>query len=217
MIDLPLTQQFAVLAVNDKGKISSLDQDAMTCLVVAGLLELEQAGCLVFADKKATTRAKLPTERDYLTPIYALIEDKEPVKIDKVISDFIMSFTGKRYEALFDGVMAALKARKLTERVESGFFSNKISFAPSAQAERMVVENLRAALLGDAAVSESTAVLAVLLDKSAKLKEYFTKDERRAMKEHLKALAQTPEGKLIAKAIENVQMLSAAFLVTVIH
>lgn len=216
MIDLSLTQQYAILAVNDKGKFSSMDQNAMVCLVVAGVLELEQAGCIAITDKKATTAVKLPDDCDYLSPLYDYIHDSAPVKIDNVVDAFVMSFTGKRFDALEEGVMAALKAQHLTERVESGFFSNKISFAPSEKATRMVVDNLRAELLADDPVDETTAALAVLLDKSGKIKEHFAKDERRAMKERLKALAATPEGALVAKAVERIETLFTLMVVTVI-
>ena len=75
---------------------------------------------------------------------------------------------------------------------------------------------LRAELLDDDPVDAETAVVAVLLDKSDDLKEHFSKDERRAMKERLKNLAQTPEGKLIASAVEQVEMIAVILLTTIL-
>ena len=81
---------------------------------------------------------------------------------------------------------------------------------------RAVVDNLRAELLDDDPVDAETAVVAVLLDKSDDLKEHFSKDERRAMKERLKNLAQTPEGKLVASAVEQVEMIAVILLTTIL-
>ena len=81
---------------------------------------------------------------------------------------------------------------------------------------RAVVDNLRAELLDDDPVDAETAVVAVLLDKSDDLKEHFSKDERRAMKERLKNLAQTPEGKLIASAVEQVETIAVILLTTIL-
>lgn len=216
MIDLSITQQFLTLAVNDKGKLSSFDQNAMVCLIAGGVIELAQAGCITIQDKKVTTAVKPGRELDHLEVLYDYIRDKEPVKADKIVNDFYMSFTGKRFNALFDGVMESLRARKLTEMVESGFLGRDRTPAPTDKAVRAVVENLRAELLDDDPVDAETAVVAVLLDKSGDLKEHFSKDERRAMKERLKALAATPEGKLIASAVEQVEMIAVILLTTIL-
>ena len=216
MIDLSITQQFLTLAVNDKGKLSSLDQNAMVCLVAGGVIELVQAGVVTIRDKKAETTGKLPRELEHLAPLYDYIRDKEPVKADRIVNDFYMSFTGKRFNALFDGVMDSLRAQGLTELVESGFLGRDRSPAPKEKAVRAVVENLRAELLDDDPVDAETAVVAVLLDKSGDLKEHFSKDERKAMKERLKALAATPEGKLIASAVEQVEMIAVILLTMIL-
>ena len=127
-----------------------------------------------------------------------------------------MSITGKRFNALFDGVMDSLRAQGLTEMVESGFLGRDRSPAPKEKAVRAVVDNLRAELLDDDPVDAETAVVAVLLDKSDDLKEHFSKDERRAMKERLKNLAQTPEGKLVASAVEQVETIAVILLTTIL-
>lgn len=216
MIDLSITQQFLTLAVNDKGKLSTFDQNGEICLIAGGVIELAQAGVIEIRDKRATTREKLPRELDYLAPLYDYIREKEPVKANWIVNDFYMSITGKRFNALFDGVMDSLRAQGLTEMVESGFLGRDRSPAPKEKAVRAVVDNLRAELLDDDPVDAETAVVAVLLDKSDDLKEHFSKDERRAMKERLKNLAQTPEGKLIASAVEQVETIAVILLTTIL-
>ena len=40
-----------------------------------------------------------------MAPLYDYIREKEPVKANWIVNDFYMSITGKRFNALFDGVM----------------------------------------------------------------------------------------------------------------
>ena len=216
MKELSVMQQYVVCAVNDKGKISTFDQNKMVCLIVAGLLELELDGCILIADKKVTSKMKPSRDKAYLKPLYAYICEKEPVKVNKVVNEFYMTFTGKLFTELLDGVMDALRAQGLTEKVQSGFFGNKESLAPSEKAENMVVDALRKELLADAPVDETTAALVILLDKGGCLKEYFSKEEMKAMKEELKALADSENGKIVADVIRQLDGLMTAIAVTTV-
>lgn len=216
MKELSVMQQYAICAVNEKGKISTLDQNKMVCLIVAGLLELELDNCIVIDDKIITSKEKPARDKAYLKPLYAYICDKEPVKVSKVVNEFYMTFTGKLFTELLDGVMDALRAQGLTEKVQSGFFGNKESLAPSEKAEKMVVTALREQLLADAPVDETTAALVILLDKGGCLKAFFSKEEMKAMKERLKVLAATENGKIVADVIRQLDAIMTAIVVTTV-
>lgn len=217
MENLSVMQQYTICAVNDKGKISTFDQNKMICLIAAGLLELELDGCITIAEKKIESKAKPAREKGYLQPLYAYICEKEPVKVDKVINEFYMTLTGKPFTELLDGVMDSLRAQGLTEKVQSGLFGSKESLAPTEKAVDAVVKNLRAELLADAPVTGDAAALVLLLDKGGCLKEYFSKDEMKAMKDELKALADSKDGKLVADAIQQIEgILTAVTVVTLL-
>lgn len=216
MKELSVMQQYAICAVNEKGKISTLDQNKMVCLIVAGLLELELDNCIVIDDKIITSKEKPARDKAYLKLLYAYICDKEPVKVSKVVNEFYMTFTGKLFTELLDGVMDALRAQGLTEKVQSGFFGNKESLAPSEKAEKMVVTALREQLLADAPVDETTAALVILLDKGGCLKAFFSKEEMKAMKERLKVLAATENGKIVADVIRQLDAIMTAIVVTTV-
>ncbi|MEE0511381.1 MAG: GPP34 family phosphoprotein [Peptococcaceae bacterium] len=216
MKELSVMQQYAICAVNEKGKISTLDQNKMVCLIVAGLLELELDNCIVIDDKIITSKEKPARDKVYLKPLYAYICDKEPVKVSKVVNEFYMTFTDKLFTELLDGVMDALRAQGLTEKVQSGFFGNKESLAPSEKAEKMVVTALREQLLADAPVDETTAALVILLDKGGCLKAFFSKEEMKAMKERLKVLAATENGKIVADVIRQLDAIMTAIVVTTV-
>ena len=216
MSALTLTQQYLIGAVNDKGKISTFEQNKMIGLILAAVLELEQIGAIAIEEKKATALTAPGPERAYLMPVYDYIREEAPVKIDKVVDAFYMSFTGKRFTALFDAVMDTLRQAKLTEEVRGGLFGNKESLAPKDKVVAGVIGHIRAELLDDDPVDEETAVVAMLLDKSDALKAHFDRDERKAMKARLQELAASPEGKLVAAAIQRIEGYEMLFMVTTV-
>lgn len=55
MKDMTLTQEYLVCAVNEKGKIGSMNIEKVVCLLAAGLLELQLAECITM-DQKAGCR-----------------------------------------------------------------------------------------------------------------------------------------------------------------
>ena len=217
MMELSVMEQYAVLAVNDKGKISSFDQKKMICLIAAALLELQMDGCITIADKKATTNSKPERDKAYLKPVYAFIHEKEPVKVDKVVNEFYMTLTGKPFTELLDGVLDSLRTKGLTQKVSAGLFGGKESLVPTEKAVNDLVKQLRAALLGDAVVTETMAALVILLDKGGCLKTYFSKDEMKSMKDALKAYAASENGKLVADIIKQIEgIMMAITMVTVL-
>ena len=76
-----LTQQYLIGAVNDKGKISTFEQNKMIGLILAAVLELEQIGAIAIEEKKATALAAPAPERAYLMPVYDYIREEAPVKL----------------------------------------------------------------------------------------------------------------------------------------
>lgn len=55
MKDMTLSQEYLICAVNEKGKIGSMNIEKVVCLLAAGLLELQLAECITM-DQKAATR-----------------------------------------------------------------------------------------------------------------------------------------------------------------
>ena len=214
MQQLSLTQKYLICAVNDKGKISSLEQNRMVCLVLAGLLELEMDGCVAIDDKRVRTSRPPVQEKSYLMPLYTYIKDEEPVKVDKVVQAFYMTLTGKPFTALCDGVLASLKQQGLTQKVSYGLFGNKTGLAPKEKVVKQVVAEVRAELLDAAVATGETAALVVLVDKSGCLKDYFTKDERKMMKDELSAIAASPDGKMVADAVQHLELIMTAITIT---
>ena len=64
MKDMTLTQEYLVCAVNEKGKIGSMNIEKVVCLLAAGLLELQLAECITMDQKAATVTAPLPQDKE---------------------------------------------------------------------------------------------------------------------------------------------------------
>ncbi len=57
MKDMTLSQEYLICAVNEKGKIGSMNIEKVVCLLAAGLLELQLAECITMDQKAATVTA----------------------------------------------------------------------------------------------------------------------------------------------------------------
>ena len=73
MKDMTLTQEYLVCAVNEKGKIGSMNIEKVVCLLAAGLLELQLAECITMDQKAAAVTAPLPQDKEYLRSLYDYI------------------------------------------------------------------------------------------------------------------------------------------------
>ena len=60
-----------------------------------------------------------------------------------------------------------------------------------------MVDMVRSELLEDDTVTDEVAALTALLDKSGCLKEYFSKFEQKEIKQRLKEIAASPNGRLV--------------------
>ena len=60
MTELTITQEYLLLAVNDRGRFSPLNPQQPICLVAAALLELEGAGCVLFSGERVGLAGPLP-------------------------------------------------------------------------------------------------------------------------------------------------------------
>ena len=210
MKDLSIIQKYLLCAVSEKGTLSDVSTEKQVCFVAAGLLELQLAGCLTLAGKKAEVTGPLPEDRQYLRPLYDFIAEKSPVKIEKVVEAYRIAFTDKRMNELLAAVGGSLIALGLAEEGKTGLLGRKAVYMSDREAVRSVVEELRAELLEEGPVTEDAAALTVLLDKGKCLKPYFSQFEQKEMRRKLKALLDAPEGRLVKAMVEHVETLMAA-------
>ena len=86
-----------------------------------------------------------------------------------------------------------------------GLLGNKKNFVPAKTAVESVIDMVRAELLEDGEVTEDIAALVVLLEKGKCVKTYFSAYEQKTIKEKLKAIVVSPEGKLVGELVAHVE------------
>ena len=185
MRDLSITLEYLICTLNKKGALPSTNPKASVCMIIGGLLEMQMEKCISMEDKKVIVSAELPEHMSYLKPLYDVINQKKPMKAQKVVETYYASFTSKKLNMLLDALLDELKSADAVESVKTGLLGSKEAFAPKKEAVISVIEKIRAELLEDGDVSEDVIALTVLLDKSGQLKEYFSKYEQKELKEKL--------------------------------
>lgn len=131
MKDMTLSQEYLICAVNEKGKIGSMNIEKVVCLLAAGLLELQLAECITMDQKAATVTAPLPQEKEYLRSLYDDIASGKggSIKMDKLLESYTYSLSSKQVRALMGGIGGELEKMGLATRTPATLLSNE-GFAP---------------------------------------------------------------------------------------
>ena len=148
MKDMTLTQEYLVCAVNEKGKIGSMNIEKVVCLLAAGLLELQLAECITMDKKAATVTAPLPQDKEYLRSLYDYIGSGKggSIKMDKLLESYTYSLSSKQVRALMGGIGGELEKMGLATRTPATLLSNE-GFAPVKGALDGVIDLVRSELL----------------------------------------------------------------------
>ena len=214
MKDMTLTQEYFICAVNGKGKISGFSTEKQVCLVAAGLLELQMEGCICIDKKQVAVTAPLPAEKQYLMPLYAFLDKPRPVKMEKVLEAYVYSFTDRYLKELMASIGKELVAMGLARQAAGGVFGT-VSYVPTTEAIHGVTDMVCAELLEDGEVTEDIAALVILLERGGCLKPYFSQFEQKEMRARLKALLNSPNGKLVKNMVDYVENMIAIVTVLV--
>lgn len=214
MRDLSITQEYLICTLNKKGALPSANPKAGICMIIGGLLEMQMEKCISMEDKKVIVSAELPEHMSYLKPLYDVINQKKPMKAQKVVETYYASFTGKKLNMLLDALLDQLKSADAVEPVKTWLLGNKEAFAPKKEAVTGVIEKIRAELLEDGDVSEDVIALTVLLDKSGQLKEYFSKYEQKELKEKLEVIRKSEAGTTVKELLWYIDSLDASIMIS---
>ena len=111
MTELGITQEYLLLAVNDRGRFSPLNPQQPICFVAAALGELTEAGCIAFSGEKVGLAGPLPEGLRCLKPLYDFIDRPRPVPLSMVLRDFAPD--GPKLAELAEAVGESLEALRL--------------------------------------------------------------------------------------------------------
>lgn len=214
MKDLSITQKYLICTVNEKGVLPSYDQNAAACLIVSGVLEMQLEKCISLEDKKITVCAGLPKHMAYLKPLYDVIDQGKPVKAEKVVEAYTLSFSSKKLNELFDALMDGLKDADAVEPAKAGLLKNKDTFAPKKEVITGIIEKIRAELSADGEISEETAALTVLLDKAGNLNKYLSKFEQKEWKAKLDKIRKGDAGTFTKEVVQYIDGLAAWMVIS---
>ncbi len=217
MKNLSFTQEFFLCALKPQGSTTLTNStESSTCLLAGGILELLMDGYISIDDKKKMFINKdLSTDKMYLTPIYELIKNNKPMKIETIAEKYAFDFTlpneffkSVGYSIVADGYVV--------EEANRGLFKNKVRFLPNEKEVTKVVEKLRAELLEEGNVSDEAIVLGALLNKSGLIKKYFSKYEMQKLNDRLKEIKQSEAGVLIKQMVDYIDTLIAIIITSIV-
>lgn len=213
MRDLSIAQRFFICGVNKNGTISSFDTRTWPCFVVSAVMDLRLAGAVrMTADRNPviTVTGPLPANLSHIAPLYEFLDGKHSIKLAKLIEQYIMSFTAKLRNALFDAVGSSLADLNAATPHRSGLLSRTTGYVPAVEVTNQVVDTIRTELFeldGNPATTEDTVVLTALLDRAKLLRRYFSPHERKQLASVIKQCAASPTGVQTKKAISDIETL----------
>ena len=213
MNTLSFTQEFFACTVNEKGKVPFLRQtEVLIGLVVGGISELTSEGYVQADEKEKYMPIKpLDSEKSYLQPLYDFIS-KKPMKVTTIAENYLSST--KLFVQFFNAIGESLANAEYAEKaVNQSFFGKKVTFIPTPDCADMIVEKIRAELLGKGTVSDDIIVLCSLLDKCGVIKNYFSKVESNKLKIRLEEIRKSDAHKTIRKVLDSLDTSYAAVAV----
>lgn len=214
MKDLTISQEYFICAVNEKGILSSSNAKAVACLVASGLFEMQLEECIRIDDKKISVCAELPNNLYYLKPLYDIINQPKPIKIETIVKTHAFSLGDKKLQELINSITIALKEKNMVVPVKVGLFGTKENYAPKKEIVKNVIEKIRSELLENGEVSEDVIILTSLLDKAGLLKEYFSKFEQQELCSRLDEIRNSESGIIVKQMITHIDMLMASLIVS---
>ena len=202
MRDLTLSQEYLLCAVNEKGRLPHLGVERTVCLVAAALLELQLEGCV-------TVTGPLPEGQGHLRPLYAFVNRPKPIRKEKLLEEYTYTVTDAQRDELLESIGRSLADLGLVQPVKVGLLGKKKGYAPTPEAISGVVDMIRAELLEEGEITEDVVSLVVLMEKGNCLKPYFSAFEQKQMKQRLRALGESPTGKMVQEMVEYVENMMA--------
>lgn len=207
---LSMTQEFVLCALKEDGRIPLLKGTEITvCLVTSGVWDLVHRHAVRYDEKdNLVCVGALPEQVAYLQPLYAQIQERQPVSVHKLVESYAFAGTEKHLHLLIDAVGAELERLHCGKVVrERGLLHEKVRFHPDQAAVQQVVDKVRDEFFGEAALSNNIVAVATLLEESGLLKQYFSHYETDTIRRRLKELENTDEYAFVAGIVDEVEGL----------
>lgn len=206
MKNLNLSQQYLLFTMNRNGKISSINYYVGMCLVMAGLLDLQEAQVIELDQKEIIILTdQLPDELEYLNCLFEKITQLKKKRIDKLATAYGATFFEKDLKLLVAQTRNSLiDLREITVETDG----NTLSYLAKEKTIAQIVarlENLNQ-------LDHDGLKLAILLKKSSYLKKYIEKPERKMLEAKIKEVKSDPVAKQTQVMISQLDWLMGAMV-----
>jgi uncharacterized protein (UPF0297 family) len=220
MKELSIAQEYLLCVVSEKGKVPSIAIEVPACILASGLLELIMGGQISMNERKiVSVSGELGVNQGHLASLMAWLKKTGDIKLDKIAEEYCMGFSSKKLNALITDIGNSLSDRGCVEVRKGGFFSGLPLFVPNSEEVEKIIQKIRAELLEDGDISEETMALISLLEKSNRIKSYFSAHEAKQLKARLKEVKETPASQMIKQIIEYIETILSAIIAaaSVVH
>lgn len=206
MKNLNLSQQYLLFTMNRNGKISSINYYVGMCLVMAGLLDLQEAQVIELDQKEIIILSdQLPEELEYLNCLFEKITQLKKKRIDKLSTAYGATFFEKDLKLLVAQTRNSLiDLREITVETDG----NTLSYL----AKEKTIAQLVARLENLNCLDYDGLKLAILLKKSSYLKKYIEKPERKMLERKIKDVKHDPVAKQTQVMISQLDWLMGAMV-----
>lgn len=206
MKNLNLSQQYLLFTMNRNGKISSINYYVGICLVMAGLLDLQEAQVIELEQKEIIILTdQLPEELEYLNCLFDKITQLKKKRIDKLATAYGATFFEKDLKLLVAQTRNSLiDLREITVETDG----NTLSYL----AKEKTIAQLVARLENLNQLDHDGLKLAILLKKSSYLKKYIEKPERKMLERKIKDVKHDPVAKQTQVMISQLDWLMGAMV-----
>jgi len=206
MKNLNLSQQYLLFTMNRNGKISSINYYVGMCLVMAGLLDLQEAQVIELDQKEIIILSdQLPEELEYLDCLFDKITQMKKKRIDKLATAYGTTFFEKDLRLLVAQTRNSLiDLREVTVETDGK--------ALSYLAKEKTIAQLVARLENLNQLDHDGLKLAILLKKSSYLKKYIEKPERKMLERKIKDVKHDPVAKQTQVMISQLDWLMGAMV-----
>lgn len=206
MKNLNLSQQYLLFTMNRNGKISSINYYVGMCLVMAGLLDLQEAQVIELDQKEIIILSdQLPEELEYLNCLFEKITQLKKKRIDKLATAYGATFFEKDLKLLVAQTRNSLiDLREITVETDG----NTLSYL----AKEKTIAQLVARLENLNCLDYDGLKLTILLKKSSYLKKYIEKPERKMLERKIKDVKHDPVAKQTQVMISQLDWLMGAMV-----
>lgn len=211
-MNLSIAQSYLLCILKDDGTIPKLSFDD-NWLIAAGMLDFILDGIIENYNDKIVVKKDLPENLGYLELLYNFFKS-----CDKNIKLSLMEFSikdfGKSKNELFNNIAHSLEKTGAVHSItNSNIFGESKSFIPNKKDKNLIIEQIRAEILEDGKISDDTIALSMLLEKTSHLNDYFSKHERKELKEKIEEIRNSAICSPIKDAIDSTIRILSIFTI----